>query len=94
MRELLVASCLGEKFEVGEKVIAYNFSEKNANIPIIKTYIKKYSKDETLEGDSLCKKIENDTYNIYNIGEYRIMGIIADFAKIAIWSRDDRCNRK
>jgi len=88
MRELIIASCNGKHFSKNEKVVAFNICEKNYPFNST-TYIEKLTLDKILKDDETCRPEHHRDYNIYNIGEYKVMGVIGDFAKIAMWERDD-----
>lgn len=87
MRELIVASCEGKLFKKNEKVIAFNVFNKDNKY--ITTYIDKYDSSLALDDAETCRKTSTEEYNIYNIGEYKVMGVLADYAKIAQWERGD-----
>ena len=89
MRETIVASCQGKWFSKKEKVIAFNIFEKNYPYRLVSTVIEKYKPELVLDDGETCRKQSTKEYNIYNIGEYKVMGILADYAKIAQWERDD-----
>lgn len=88
MRDIICASCNGTIFSKGEKVIAFNWFDKNAPFNF-GTYIEKYSEDKKLSDDENCRKIETKTVNIYNIGEYKVKKVLSAFALISQWERQD-----
>lgn len=88
MREIIIASCNGNHFTKKEKVIAFNVVFKDNKSRIV-TYIEPYSDELALHDDEMCKSEHYRDYSIYNIGEYKVMGVLGDFAKIAQWERDD-----
>jgi len=59
----------------------------------MKTFIKKFNDEDCLQDEETCRKINSDDYNIYNVGEYKVVSVIADYAKIFSWEKEDERKR-
>lgn len=88
MREITIATTK-DKFKLGEKVIAFNWFEKYSPYNF-GTYIQKFSIEDKLHEDENCRKIDKRDIRFYNIGEYKVIGILPGIAKIVPWDRQDK----
>lgn len=88
MREIIVAIA-DDGFKVGEKVIAFNWFEKVRPFRF-GTYIKKFSQEDVLLEGEMSRRIDTPTKREYNIGEYKVVKLLAGYAQIQIWDRQDK----
>jgi hypothetical protein len=86
MKEIILADCQGKIFQKNEKVLAFNIFKDNKYIC---TKIEKYKEEKDLN-EEFCKKQKIGNISIYNIGAYKVIQQISDYAKIKFWDRLDR----
>lgn len=90
MKDIIVATFDSKLvFEKGEKVTAYNWFEKCAPYNF-GTFIVKFRKEDELQEEETCRKIETMQMKIYNIGTYKIKSTIGCLAQIVEYDRHDK----
>ena len=87
-RERMTVVCK-DKVMKGNKVVAYQWYEK-AYPYNTGTYIKAYTEDQKLGDGENCRKTETRSMKIYNIGEYKVMSVLANIANVAVWTAFDK----
>ena len=94
MKDIIVANFDSNLFfEKDEKVTAYNWFEKCAPYNF-GTFIVKFRKEDELQEEETCRKIDTETMRLYNIGQYKVKRILNHLAQITEFDRYDRQKEK
>lgn len=93
MKEIIFATFSSYlSFDKNERVIAYNWFEKNPPYNF-GTYIKKYNQAEDLQDEEFCRRIDTKEMKIFNIGSYKIKSTLQNVARIVEYDRFDEMKR-